>query len=68
MKRSEAIKLLSEKLQDMGLESISGGFSSLADETEAEAIIVLLEDIGLLDKAQFGSTCSRCDHKSWDSE
>jgi len=68
MKRSEAIKLLSEKLQDMGLESISGGFSSLVDETEAEVIIALFEDIGLLDKSQFGSKCSRCESKSWDSE
>lgn len=68
MKRSEAIKLLIEKMQELNLESSCSGLSSPADEKEAEAIIKLFEDLDIIDSSRLSSKCSRCDRGGWSYE
>lgn len=73
MRRSEAIEIIKEILLDTNKVLIDEvtHFEYHAYEyanNDATEIIEKLEELGIIDSSQFGSTCSRCDRKSWDSE
>jgi hypothetical protein len=62
MKRSEAIKLIYDTMQDNHFGQY-GEFNKMSEQ-----ILEILEEYEIVDKSKFGATCSRCDTKGWDSE
>lgn len=65
MKRSEALKLVVQKLKDL---EFTHKIYFAPDEDHADQIIKLLENLDIIDRCQYGSQCSRCDRRSWDIE
>lgn len=72
MKRNEAILLIKQILlhTNMVLKDDITWFEFHANkfaQSDAEDIIQLLEDCGIIDPSEIGAKCDRCEKGGWDS-